>query len=299
MAKIITPAITVLDRQERPDLAGNEKVIDFLADGGVDGVLVLGSAGEFPHLRVEERLEFMRFYAEYAGGRLELLAGTGCACYEDTLRLSRAAADLGYVGAMVIGPYYYGQTQEQLFQYYHRLAEELEGRPLYLYNYPPRSGHSLAPETVARLAETHENIVGLKDSVSEPGHTNLVLRAVEGRPFTVYSGFDDQLLGNVAAGGAGCIGALSNVAPEIWRDLIVAVNGRNFDKTMALTRLIQRLMPLYDLDANCSYLLKRLMIHRGLEISPVSVFPAGGLDEKLVDRAAALLDTVLESYRRL
>ena len=76
MAKIIAPVVTIFNEEEKPDYAGNKKVIDFLIEGGLDGILVLGSAGEFPDLNEQERLDFFRFYAEYVNGRVELLAGT-------------------------------------------------------------------------------------------------------------------------------------------------------------------------------------------------------------------------------
>ena len=85
MAKIIVPVVTIFNEEEKPDYAGNKKVIDFLIEGGLDGILVLGSAGEFPDLNEQERLDFFRFYAEYVNGRVELLAGTGCIRYADTL----------------------------------------------------------------------------------------------------------------------------------------------------------------------------------------------------------------------
>ena len=75
MAKIIAPVVTIFNEEEKPDYAGNKKVIDFLIEGGLDGILVLGSAGEFPDLNEQERLDFFRFYAEYVNGRVELLAG--------------------------------------------------------------------------------------------------------------------------------------------------------------------------------------------------------------------------------
>ena len=217
MAKIIAPVVTIFNEEEKPDYAGNKKVIDFLIEGGLDGILVLGSAGEFPDLNEQERLDFFRFYAEYVNGRVELLAGTGCIRYADTLALSNAVYELGYT-PMVISPYYFEMDQEKLFVYYDRLAKDVKG-DLYLYNFPPRTGHSIAPETIRRLIDANPNIIGLKDSVSTPGHTNMVCRAVEGKPFTVYSGFDDQFLSNIANnGGGGCIGALSKPKPDLRKD---------------------------------------------------------------------------------
>ena len=141
MAKIIAPVVTIFNEEEKPDYAGNKKVIDFLIEGGLDGILVLGSAGEFPDLNEQERLDFFRFYAEYVNGRVELLAGTGCIRYADTLALSNAVYELGYT-PMVISPYYFEMDQEKLFVYYDRLAKDVKG-DLYLYNFPPRTGHSI------------------------------------------------------------------------------------------------------------------------------------------------------------
>ena len=73
MAKIIAPVVTIFNEEEKPDYAGNKKVIDFLIEGGLDGILVLGSAGEFPDLNEQERLDFFRFYAEYVNGRVDRL----------------------------------------------------------------------------------------------------------------------------------------------------------------------------------------------------------------------------------
>lgn len=297
MAKIIVPVITVLDENEKPDYAGNQKVIDHLIRSGVDGILVLGSAGECPNFSVEDKLRYLEFYADHVAGRVELFAGSGCVSYADTLRISKAALALGYT-PMVIGPYYFGMDQEKLFLYYDRLAKELQG-DMYLYNYPARTGHSIDPETVKRLVQNNPNIKGLKDSVSDQGHTNMVFRAVEGYDFTVYSGFDDQFLPNVANGGGGCIGALSIIAPELWSSLITAYNAQDHIHCQQLYHLIQKLMPLYSMDTNCSFLMKQLLVHRGVDIDPRAVFPFSQISAQTLTAAQALLDSVLQEFAQL
>ena len=295
MAKIITPVITVLDKNEKPDYEGNKKVIDFLIGGGVDGILVLGSAGEFPNFTFEEKLAFLKFYSDYVDGRVELFAGTGSVSYAETLKLSNAALDMGYT-PMVIGPYYFGVDQEKLFIYYDRLAKEITG-DFYLYNYPPRTGHSIAPKTIKRLLAANRNIVGLKDSVSEAGHTNMVFRNTEQYDFTVYSGFDDQFLSNVSnKNGNGCIGALSIIAPEIWSDLIRSFNDKSLDRTLKIYQFIQKLMPIYEMDTNCSFIMKKLLVHRGVDIDSRAVFPFNQIDGAVLKKAEELLDCVLAEY---
>ena len=66
MCKIVTPVVTVFDEKEKPDYEGNKKVIDFLIEGGVDGILVLGSSGEFTGLTKQEKHDFFKFYADYS-----------------------------------------------------------------------------------------------------------------------------------------------------------------------------------------------------------------------------------------
>lgn len=298
MKKIITPVITVLDSNEKPDYEGNKKVVDFLINGGVDGILVLGSAGEFPNLSLEERIDFMKFYAEYVNGRVELFAGTGCVSYRDTLKLSVEALKLGLT-PMVISPYYFGIDQEKLFIYYDRLAKEVGG-DIYLYSYPPRTGHSLEPQTIENLVRNNPNIKGIKESISEPNHTNLICRTVEGCDFTVYSGFDDQFLSNVANnGGGGCIGALSIIVPELWSDLVLTYNNRDYEKAMHLFHLIQKLMPIYGMDTNCSLIMKKLLVHRGVEIDDRAVFPFNQISTEILSKAEKLVDSVLEEYYNL
>ncbi|WP_077612465.1 dihydrodipicolinate synthase family protein [Clostridium sp. Marseille-P2415] len=298
MYKIITPVVTVFDKHEKPDYEANKKVIDFLIEGGVDGILVLGSTGEFTGLSKKEKSDFFRFYAEYTNGRVELYAGTGSTNFEETVELSNEIYSMGYAAPMVIGPYYYGLDQEKLFIFYDTLAKCVKG-DLYIYNFPARTGHSIAPKTVKKLLEANQNIVGLKDSVAEPNHTNLICLEAGAHPFLAYSGFDDQFLYNISSGGNGCIGGLSNIVPEIWSDLVRAANEKDFDRSMKLSYLIHQLMPLYDMDSNFSLLFKKLMIQRGVDISPKAIFPFDQLEEEIYKNAGKLMDHVIDEYKKL
>ena len=293
-----TPVVTVFDEKEKPDYEGNKKVIDFLIEGGVDGILVLGSSGEFTGLTKQEKHDFFKFYTGYTAGRTKLYAGTGSLNFEDTVALSNEVNEMGYEGAMVIGPCYYALDQEKIFVYYDTLAKSIKGN-LYIYNFPARSGHSIAPETLKKLVENNANIKGLKDSVSEPNHTNELMLAVEGHEFEMFSGFDDQFLYNLTSGGVGCIGALSNIVPEIWSDLVKSTKEKDFDRVMKLSALTHELMPLYDMDSNFSLLFKKLMQHRGVEVSDRAIFPYNQMDEEVYKKAESLMDKVIEEYQNL
>ena len=298
MCEIIVPVVTVFDENEKPDFEENKKVIDFLVDGGVDGILVLGSTGEFTVLDYEDKLQFAKDYYDYTNDRVDLYLGSNCPSFEDTVKLSNEAIKIGYKGVMVIGPYYFGTDDEKMFIYYNELAKKVDG-DIYIYNFPARSGYSISGDTYAKLVNENNNIVGLKDSVMDPLHTNRLLRSTEGKNTKVYSGFDDQYLYNLTTGGAGCIGALANLVPDLWADLIKATKDKNFDKVYELSTLIHKLMPLYDLDSNFSHLFKRLMGVRGVDISSKSIFPYNQLSEDIYEKGRKILEDVVQEYEQI
>ena len=133
----------------------------------------------------------------------------------------------------------------------------------------------------------------------DPLHTNRLLRSTEGKKTKVYSGFDDQFLYNLTTGGAGCIGALANLVPDLWADLIKATKEKNFDKVYELSTLIHKLMPLYDLDSNFSHLFKRLMGVRGVDISSKSIFPYNKLSEDIYEKGRKILEDVVQEYKQI
>lgn len=298
MCEIIVPVVTVFDENEKPNFEENKKVIDFLVNGGVDGILVLGSTGEFTVLDYEDKLQFAKDYYDYTNGRVDLYFGSNCLSFEDTVKLSNEAIKIGYKGVMVIGPYYFGTDDEKMFIYYNELAKKVDG-DIYIYNFPARSGYSISGDTYAKLVNENNNIVGLKDSVMDPLHTNRLLRSTEGKKTKVYSGFDDQFLYNLTTGGSGCIGALANLVPDLWADLIKATKEKKIEKVYELSTLIHKLMPLYDLDSNFSHLFKRLMGIRGVDISSKSIFPYNQLSEDIYEKGRKILEDVVQEYEQI
>lgn len=297
MCKIITPVVTIFSENGAIDIEGNKKVIDFLIEGGVDGILALGSTGEFTNMTIEQRKELFRLYSDYNNGRVELYAGTGCLDAADTIELTNYADGLGYKGVMIIGPYYYGLDQDKIFKYYDRVAKSVKSN-IYLYNYPDRSGHTFEPDTVKRIVDANANVVGMKDSISTPGHFNDIIMKVNNENFEMYAGFDDQFLYNLTAGGKGGIGALSNIVPEIWSSLVKAYRNKEFDQTFKLANIIHGMMPIYGLDSNSSLIIKKLMNYRGLDLNETSIFPFEEISEENMEYGKKLVDQALSQYKQ-
>jgi len=130
-------------------------------------------------------------------------------------------------------------------------------------------------DTIAKLAKKHKNIVGLKDSVLTFDHTGEIMKKVLPiRPdFEAFSGFDNQLLDNIALGGAGSIGALSNMVPRLWADWIKANNEKDSSAIAEGKRRIDEMMAFYSLESNPQKLIKEVLKHMGLPISTHCHFP--------------------------
>lgn len=281
MAKYITPAVTPMHRDGTPDLDGAKRLYEHLISGGVDGILVLGSIGEFFALPMEAKKQLISCAVRTVNHRVPLMIGTADMVFENVVTLSNFALSEGADSVIIISPYYFPLTGESAEAYYDALAEHISG-PIYLYNFPDRTGYSLSADVVKRLALRHKNIVGCKDTISGMDHTRELIKAVKPvRPdFEIYSGFDDNFAHNALSGGDGCIGGLSNLAPEVCSAWVRAVNAGDFAATAALQQKIDGLMSIYSVGAPFVPFIKRAIALRGVGIGSAASFPLPMADEE-------------------
>lgn len=261
----ITPAVTPLLPEGQIDFESCEHLYHHLINGGVDGILILGSIGEFFGLTMEQKKELIRFARRVVGDKAELLAGTTSMIYDEIVELSQYALEAGVDGVMVIPPYYFHFTEESVYEYYDSLAEAVHGN-LYLYNFPDRTGYEITPRTVRRLAEKHENIVGIKDTISGVDHTRELIKQVKAvRPeFRIYSGFDDNFAHNVLCGGNGCIAGLSNLYPEATSAWAESLRSGDWQTAGRMQQKIDRLMDIYAVGKPFVPFIKEAMVMKGI-----------------------------------
>ena len=274
MAKYITPAITPFTHDGKIDERGVTALYEHLIDGGVDGILTLGSIGEFFAVPMEEKKKLISLAVKCAAGRVPIIAGTSDMLFDNVIALSEYALAEGADAVIVVSPYYFRLEPMQVEAYYDALAERITGR-VYLYNFPDRTGYSIPADTIRRLAERHENIVGCKDTISGLDHTRELIKAVKPvRPdFEIYSGFDDNFAHNVLCGGDGCIAGLSNVAPEITSRWAKAVNAGDWAEASAIQQTIDRMMDIYSVGAPFIPFIKAATALRGVPVGTRVSFP--------------------------
>lgn len=292
-SKIFTPVVSIFNDNEEFDIDGNIKIIEYLIKGGVDGIVPLGTTGEYPSLHLNKKIEYLDKYIEAVNNRVELIIGTGSVNYKDIITLSNHIFKQSYSnikGVLVISEFYYNMSQNDFYNYYSYMAESINGN-IYIYNYPDRTGNSIEADTIVKLVKNFNNIVGLKDSVSDFSHTKEILEKVlkVKNDFEVFSGFDNQFLDNKKYGGCGGISAISNFAPDLWNEWVNASNNNDEDNIKKCRDKIEALMKLYSLESNPQKVFKEILKYYGIDIDTRCIFPFNNLKEETMKTAIELL----------
>ncbi|NND17894.1 MAG: dihydrodipicolinate synthase family protein, partial [Silicimonas sp.] len=117
------------------DFEAWEGFLDWQVASGVPGVIILGTTGEFLTITDAERTAFVKKTVDYVNGRMVVWVGTMNAHTPNAVRYSREAEDLGADGLMIIPPYYYTPTEDEIFNYYRAICEACDLQ-IMLYNNP-------------------------------------------------------------------------------------------------------------------------------------------------------------------
>lgn len=291
-AGIMPPMSTFFDAEGTFDRKATAALMDRLMEAGVQGVLILGSAGEFFSMNMAQRKEVAEFCLRHIDGRITTLVGTGACGTQETIELSRHAAEHGADAVMVINPYYSPMSDDCLFAHYSAVADACPC-PVMLYNFPAMTKQDLSVELIARLAE-HPNIRGLKDSVAEVAHTRRVILEVGTKhpDFAVFSGFDEHVLNNLALGGAGGIPGTANFAPQSICGLYKAFREGDFARAHELHRVVAALSNVYAIETPYFGTLKEAARLCGLPDLPTHVLrPSQPLSEQGKAKLRALLES--------
>ncbi|KLE14431.1 dihydrodipicolinate synthase family protein [Clostridium sp. C8] len=266
-AMFLTPVVTAFDSNGNIDIEANKNIWDHLIKGGIDGLVIMGSTGEFFSMTTNQKKQIIDEVVSYVNKRVKVYVGTSCMREDNTIELSNYALNAGADAVMIIGPYYFSLSNESIEEYYDKLAKEINGDIL-LYNFPDRNGYDVTPEITLNLVKKHKNIVGYKDTVTEMGHTRKLVTTLskEFPEFMIFSGYDENFAHNIISGGAGCIGGLSNLYPEVFSKWVKAINSKDLEEVIKIQGIVDKMMNLYDIGKPFIPIIKRAMILRGIKM---------------------------------
>ncbi|MBC8450001.1 MAG: dihydrodipicolinate synthase family protein [Chloroflexi bacterium] len=240
---LIVPLITPLNPDESLDEERLARVVEYVLEGGADGIFALGSAGEFPNLRSANRERLVRAAKDLIGGRVPLLVGIARAGTRETVEEGKRMARLGADAFVALPPYYYVHSQSELVAHFQTIAHALD-TPLVLYNIPQFVKHTIAPETVARLAED-PSIMGIKNTDLDMDAFDrlLAIRDAHRNSFSVSQGDLPNAAECLLRGADGITLGVASVAPRLCKELYNAAKAGDRDRAEAINRRLIHLDP--------------------------------------------------------
>ncbi|MBU4200639.1 MAG: 4-hydroxy-tetrahydrodipicolinate synthase [Verrucomicrobia bacterium] len=239
-----TAVVTPFNAKGGVDFGKFKALIERQIQGGIDGIVPVGTTGESPTLNCDEHKQVIKTAVEACRGRIKVIAGAGANSTSEAIELTRFALDSGADGTLQVAPYYNKPNQEGLYRHFSTIADI--GLPVVLYNIPGRTGVEIALDTVFKLAK-HPRIAAVKEAAGNVSRVSQITMACN---LCVLSGDDPLTLPMMIVGAKGVISVASNVVPQAVADMVHAALGGDWAKASQLHRMYFRLFSDIFLDTN-------------------------------------------------
>jgi 4-hydroxy-tetrahydrodipicolinate synthase len=207
---VMTAMATPFEEGGAVDEAAARRLATHLIEHGSHGVVVAGSSGEAATLDDAEHIALLRAVVEEIGGEATVVCGTGTNDTRHSIELTKAAAEAGADGALIVTPYYNKPTFPGLLRHFEAIAAAVPSLPLIAYNIPSRVVINVSPAELAELAKV-DGVVAVKQA------QNQELQQIEG--MALLAGNDDGFLRTLELEGAGGILVASHLVGPQMREM--------------------------------------------------------------------------------
>ena len=221
---IIVPIVTPVDEENHINEEAMARVVNYIIDGGVHGILAFGSNGEFFAIDADEQRKALACMVKTADKRVPVYMGIAGITTKECVETAKMAKEENADGISILPPMFISPSEDELHAHIVTIAETVPDLPVLLYNNPGKVGYGLSVNLVNRLADV-PNIVGIKDTSGNMTLTAEFIRTTRDKGFKVMAGKDTMILGSLAYGAVGAIASTANIVPE----LVVEI----YDKYMA------------------------------------------------------------------
>lgn len=221
--------ITPFTKANEVDEDGLRRLVEYMVEGGVAGIVPCGTTGESATLSQEEHKRVIDIVVDCS--KVPVIAGTGSNNTIEAVAFTKHAEDAGADGCLLITPYYNKPNVRGLKEHFKRIGDSVEV-PLILYNIASRTGLNLTADTMIELALEVENIKGVKEASGDLKQVGAVIKLAKDRDldFTVVAGDDFLTLPIMSLGGTGVISVAANIAPREMSDMVAAMSQCELEK---------------------------------------------------------------------
>jgi 4-hydroxy-tetrahydrodipicolinate synthase len=233
-----TVAVTPFtEGDQRVDVAALRGYLDWQLEVGVPGIIVLGTTGEFLTITEDERAIIVETTVRHINGRIPVIVGAMNAYTPIAVRNSTSAEELGADGLMILPPYYYTPTDDEIFGYYKAISEAVS-IPIMLYNNPVTSNVDMSAKLVARLTKAFENVRYIKESSQDLARVTDIIEATDG-VMKVYAG--ERVVDSYLLGAIGYVNPYGNYIPRPSHRIFDYLSQGRIDDARKVERIINRI----------------------------------------------------------
>lgn len=272
---------------ESLDVASIGTLMDYLAQGGCEGALVLGVLGEADRLSDDERDRVVRAALERGGDRLQISVGVTHTSTAITKARAHAAERAGAVAVMVSPPP--GTAAGPILKdHFRRIAADLS-IPLIVQDHPTSSGVKMPAEFIASLYEFLPP--GSVCKLEDPPTPVKMYKLRELEPgYQIFGGLGGvSLLHELDAGSAGAMTGFAVV--ELLVEIVSAYQAGDRDQA---ADAYERALPLmvFEAQPGAGVALRKEILRRRGAIAHGTVRQPAPTPDRF---ALALLDNLMES----
>ena len=293
---IIVPLVTPFTDDGRIDEVSLRTLANHVVDGGVNGVFVMGTTGEFQYLPFDEQRAAIEAVVDEVGRRCIVVAGVTGNSVEETIRNATVIGSLPTPPhALVVAPLCY-HSNRNLPQHMQRLSG-ISTLPILLYNNigivtRRWKRKDIIPDLAGRMASL-DKIVGVKDSSGNLDYLSRILR-YRSSAFRIFQGEETLLLPALKKGADGAVPSMGNILPGLCAKLYNAYLESDMNSAQAHQEAISRIDALYPSPSSIMPVLKACLARKGIIANAICFVPFKGDMGAIVDR----FESAIEELRK-
>ena len=210
--------VTPFNSDHSIDFDALKKLINYVIDGGVEYLVLLGTTAESATLSSSEKIQIVNYCKEINKNRIPIVLGIGGNNTSNVIKQIKMFDLDGIEAILSVCPYYNKPSQMGIYNHYAELAKH-SPLPIILYNVPSRTSVNISSDTVLKLANDFKNIVAIKEA---SGDLEQIMRIIKDKPkdFLVISGDDPLTLPMIYMGGKGVISVLAQSHPKEFSRMV-------------------------------------------------------------------------------
>lgn len=237
---VVVPLLTPLLPDEGLDRQAFEKLILHVVNGGVDGLFVLGTAGEFCRLPDTVAMQAVETALRCGGGQKPIYVGVSDCGVKKVVEKARIMEGMGADAFVLTLPIYYpARSPKEQRIFFEQVCQQVR-RPVVLYNLPDIFGMDIDLGVIESLAKDRL-IAGVKDSGGNIRYVSKLLDIRKEYPLSVLIGEERLILESLRMGADGAVPSMANVYPKLLRRLIDSVAAKELPLALRLQKTLDHI----------------------------------------------------------